>query len=82
MDLNQETYKLLLKALYYFCHLFHTCAAGINECETVTCAPDATCIDTLGNFECQCNEGFGGDGSIECILLGECHQNNYLLNKP
>ena len=42
---------------------------GINECMTgaASCAPDATCIDTLGSFECRCNEGFEGDGRTVCV---------------
>ena len=45
------------------------CNTAINECETgaASCAPDATCIDTIGSFECVCNEGFQGDGRIECL---------------
>ena len=52
--------------------------AGINECETgaADCAPDATCFDTPGSFECRCNEGFEGDGRTGCTprpALGEFH---------
>ena len=51
------------------CHIFHTCAADINECETgvASCVTDATCTDTFGSFECMCNEGFLGDGRTECL---------------
>ena len=54
-------------------------AAAINECETgaADCATNATCIDTLGNFECRCDEGFEGDGATECIgELSPCHSSN------
>ena len=55
--------------------------AGINECETgaADCAPDATCFDTPGSFECRCNEGFEGDGRTGCTpaMLGEFHLASY-----
>jgi len=33
------------------------------------CHPDATCIDTIGSFLCECNVGFRGNGS--CCGLSE-----------
>ena len=49
------------------------CSADINECDTGAdnCVADATCMDTPGSFECVCDPGFSGDGTIECVLLGE-----------
>ena len=57
--------------------IFNYYSADINECVTgaASCAPDATCMNTLppGGFECRCNEGFVGDGTTACtIVLGEC----------
>ena len=54
--------------------------AGINECVTgaANCAPDATCIDTLGSFECRCNEGFEGDGRTQCIGELSAHHSSNL----
>ena len=37
----------------------------VNECFTlnVTCYDEnAHCVNTEGNFTCQCNSGFTGDG--------------------
>ena len=48
--------------------IFNYYSADINECVTgaASCAPDATCMNTLppGGFECRCNEGFVGDGQL------------------
>ena len=39
----------------------------IDECETGSdnCDVDATCTNTAGNFTCNCNQGYRGDG-VSC----------------
>ena len=39
----------------------------INECNGTgnDCHINATCDDTIGSFECDCNAGFIGDG-VNC----------------
>ena len=39
-----------------------------DECElgTALCDKDATCENTVGGYNCSCNQGFIGDG-FECI---------------
>lgn len=39
----------------------------INECERDTheCHDNATCTNTIGDYNCTCNVGFSGDG-FEC----------------
>ena len=47
----------------------------INECATDThnCDVSATCSNTVGSFECTCDPGYSGDGTIgNC--LSECKQ--------
>ncbi len=36
----------------------------IDDCaiDTHTCDAMATCMNTLGSYECTCNEGYEGDG--------------------
>lgn len=36
----------------------------INEClrDNGGCDPDAACINTMGSFQCSCDEGFSGNG--------------------
>ena len=36
----------------------------IDECQTGAhrCQADATCINTVGGYNCTCNPGYGGDG--------------------
>ena len=42
----------------------------VDECVRglATCAVDAECKNTVGSFECQCKQGFKGDGEF---CLGE-----------
>ena len=45
----------------------------INECANNTsnnCHVNATCSDTFGSYECQCNDGFTGDG-VNCTGMLE-----------
>ena len=35
----------------------------IDECDVNnTCHENATCIDAIANYTCQCNEGYEGNG--------------------
>ena len=36
----------------------------IDECITITpnCSHNAQCVDTLGSYQCQCTNGYAGDG--------------------
>ena len=35
------------------------CDAGLNDCHD-----KAQCINTVGNFSCECSEGYVGDGKL------------------
>ena len=39
----------------------------VDECELEihNCHVNAECIDTVGSYECVCNQGYSGDG-INC----------------
>jgi len=54
-----------------------TCDTNIDECTAGTdaCADDATCSDTEGGYECTCNTGFDGDGTV-CTDINECDTDN------
>ena len=48
--------------------MYHPCDyyvfTDINECTagTQTCDAMATCMNTMGSYECMCNMGYEGDG--------------------
>ena len=46
---------------------------GLNECmlETHNCHEHAICINSIDSFECTCNDGFSGNGTI-CEDKDEC----------
>ena len=45
----------------------------IDECDDISLCPkhDSTCINTIGSFECSCNDGFERNGDI-CENINEC----------
>ena len=45
----------------------------MNECLTGDhmCSSHGYCSDTDGSYECQCLDGFEGDG-FECVNIDEC----------
>lgn len=41
----------------------HLCSiSDRNECINSTCDINANCTNTIGSFDCRCNEGYRGDG--------------------
>ena len=34
----------------------------IDECDSSPCSANAHCNNTVGSFDCRCNDGFSGDG--------------------
>ena len=40
---------------------------------TANCSADASCMNTIGSFECICNAGFTGNGF-------ECSGKHYILS--
>ena len=45
---------------------FASCFADVNECALGThrCNENAVCINTNGNYTCQCTTGFSGNGFV------------------
>lgn len=39
----------------------HDCDIEIDECQSVPCLNNATCVDEVGNFSCACALGYQGD---------------------
>ena len=51
--------SLILIVIVHVCFLFFL---DIDECLQQPCHQNATCEDTVGNFNCSCSNGFDGDG--------------------
>merc|ERR1711935_678103 len=43
----------------------------INECDTFECMANSLCSNTVGAFECICNEGYQMENGI-CVDINEC----------
>ena len=44
------------------------CSTGNNNCAR---APNGTCTNTIGSYNCSCNPGYTGDGRT-CVDIDEC----------
>ncbi|KAI8738014.1 mucin protein, partial [Biomphalaria glabrata] len=51
----------------------------INECENNPCDPNAQCINSIGSYYCQCNNGFRLNESNKdiCTDINECNENSH-----
>ncbi|KAK6969839.1 mucin-like protein [Biomphalaria glabrata] len=51
----------------------------INECENNPCDPNAKCINSIGSYYCQCNNGFRLNESNKdiCTDINECNENSH-----
>ena len=87
---------LLIIVLFFVCLLFRfscICAAGwngfnctddIDECESVPCMNNATCLDILNSFLCICLDGFTGKFDNNHLFTQNeiCIVNGLLLQVP
>ena len=48
----------ILFAYFFMCYVNFV---DIDECETMTHNCDQVCSNTLGSFECKCNDGYSLD---------------------
>ncbi len=54
--------------------------ADIDECLNSTCGNNATCINTMGSYACNCTAGWMGSNCTEGILeLSSVHNINLLI---
>ena len=46
-------------------HQYSCCViVDVNECASRPCDSNAQCTDTIGSFQCTCNQGFVGNGEV------------------
>ena len=72
VNCTSKLFFLMLTVMHI--NFFSTVCTDINECTTGThnCDMNAICIDTDGSFNCTCNNGYEGNGTL-CF-------SKYLLN--
>jgi hypothetical protein len=51
-----------------------TQCADIDECAAVNPCSEriAACNNSAGSFQCVCNKGYRGNGSVTCLDVDEC----------
>ena len=66
---------------YYFPVSILTHILDIDECAlgTHNCHYDATCKNNVGSFECQCNDGWEGNG-VSCTVQSQICENRFAPN--
>lgn len=78
---------LLIIALSFYLNILYLKLLDIDECVINNpCDENANCIDRQGSFDCQCNDGFSGDGVNNCESMTHffciviLHNQNFNLN--
>ena len=59
----------------YVCMFIITILTDIDECveESDGCHSNATCVNTIGSYNCTCNDGFDGNG-VSCeSMIFQCY---------
>jgi len=46
-----------------------------DECQLALCPENSTCTNSVGSYDCVCNEGMFGDDTNFCIPPRGCHNN-------
>jgi len=75
-ELNERLTQTDLDKKAQICADFDECAKGVHDCLD---SPVATCSNTVGSFECGCEEGYMGsglasEGANACVDQNECTQ--------
>ena len=70
---------------FFFSLMKHFNKQFKDECNDFSLCPrhDSTCVNTIGSFECSCNDGFKRNGD-KCENINECdvpHHQNPCLSK-
>jgi hypothetical protein len=52
---------------------FSVLLTDIDECLNNPCHSNASCTDSEGSFDCQCNNGYAGDGVSNCASRTKFH---------
>ena len=63
---------LLLLLLYYYYYYYYYYCADIDECATDQANCSQSCNNTIGSYQCSCNEGYVLDSDKHT-----CYGNGY-----
>eukprot|EP00820_Chromera_velia_P023586 Cvel_8795.t1-p1 / transcript=Cvel_8795.t1 / gene=Cvel_8795 / organism=Chromera_velia_CCMP2878 / gene_product=Fibrillin-1, putative / transcript_product=Fibrillin-1, putative / location=Cvel_scaffold492:67487-84038(+) / protein_length=1954 / sequence_SO=supercontig / SO=protein_coding / is_pseudo=false len=72
-DIQLEVGEVVLKATTASVAQPDECATNVHDCDT-----NAACNNTVGSFECACNDGYSGTGiAPDCADENECTLNTH-----
>ena len=65
--------------IFDFFFLGKTCEINVNECMSNPCQNNATCIDDVNGYVCECLHGFRGNRYMYCTYLHVCVCNMHVM---
>ena len=66
-DTDNEIQIKLWKIIFLHTADIDECQDGVHDCLPSV----ASCVNTLGSFNCSCNHGYIGDGKTRCKAPGK-----------
>ena len=61
----ESTAQVMFSTTLMFTYSITSTFSGINLCEVgpTDCHTNATCLDRDGGYDCECNDGYNGNGT-------------------
>lgn len=64
---RRNSHCLLQLSFRYIAENQNDYLLDINECSEAECPLNSECVNTIGSFECKCNNGYSMNEDNECV---------------